>query len=331
MEWLQRELGVVQVARRGTMIDELDFPAEALREALSNALIHRSLSPTSESTTIAVRVTPATVEITSPGGVHPGVDPYRLGLSPLSTPRNYTLVRLCGQITSPRGIRLVEAQASGIARADRACRTAGTAPLLFAVGPAQFSAVALRGRLEIGEAARRWPAVSSDTDRQRLVAFLERRDEVQAQDVSTVFFKTPLDTVLAARLLTPSVIEHVVPILDDLVGARVLREVPGYDRVAWTLAERHDQRTGTGDGLPTVIARRTDNVRVLLEALAVDAVGELQPRDVNLGLSTRGTRDVFQRALKAGLIEPTTAGLHDPTRSYRLTDLGQRQLGRPRR
>ena len=88
MEWLERELGLVQVSRRGTMFDELDFPSEALREAVSNALIHRSLSPTSESTTISVRVSPSTVEITSPGGVHPGVDPNQLGLSPLSTPRN---------------------------------------------------------------------------------------------------------------------------------------------------------------------------------------------------------------------------------------------------
>lgn len=326
MEWLGQELGVVQVSRRGAMFDELDFPSEALREAVSNALIHRSLSPTSESTTISVRVSPSTVEITSPGGVHPGVDPNQLGLSPLSTPRNYALVRLCGQMTSPRGIRLVEAQASGIARADRACRNAGTAPLLFAVGPARFSAIALRGRLDVGEVADRWPSIETGTDQHRLVAFLERRQAVQDQDVSTVFFNTPLDTVLAARLLTPSVIEHVVPILDNLVSARVLREVPRYDRVAWTLAERSEEQPPGTVRRSTTQARRKDNVRVLLESLAAEPLGELQPRDLDLGLSTRGTRDVFQRAIKAGLIESTTDSLHDPTRAYRLTDLGRRQL-----
>jgi hypothetical protein len=50
------------------------------------------------------------------------------------------------QMTRPRSIRLVEAQASGIARADRACRNAGTAPLLFAIGPSRFSTIALRGQ-----------------------------------------------------------------------------------------------------------------------------------------------------------------------------------------
>jgi predicted HTH transcriptional regulator len=326
MEWLERELGVVQVSRRGEIVDELDFPSEALREALSNALIHRSLSPTSASTTIAVRVTPATVEITSPGGVHPGVDPHQLGLSSLSTPRNYALVRLGGQMTSPRGIRLVEAQASGIARADRACRKAGTAPLLFAVGPARFSAIALRGQLDVGEAAQRWPDIGDDTDRHRVVAFLERREAVQRQDFSTVFFNTPLDTVLAARLLAPAVIEHVIPTLDALVGARVLREVPRYERVAWALAERPKPSAPTD---PTS-ARRTDNVRVLLQRIASEPDGELQPRDVDLGLSVRGTRDVFQRAIKAGLIESTTDSLHDPTRAYRLTDQGRRQATRQR-
>jgi predicted HTH transcriptional regulator len=331
MEWLERELGVVQVSRRGMMADELDFPAEALREALSNALIHRSLSPTADSTTIAVRVTAATVEITSPGGVHPGVDPNQLGLSALSTPRNYALVRMCGQMTSPRGIRLVESQASGIARADRACRKAGTAPLLFAVGPARFSAIALRGRLDVSEVANRWPGLGTDTDQHRLVAFLERREAVQEQDVSTVFFNTPLDTVLAARLLTPCVTEHVVPILDALVGARILREVPRYDRVTWALAEGHGDQLGVKASPVEPAApaeRRVNKVRVLLQSLAADPFGELQPRDVDLGISARGVRDVFQRAIKAGLIESTTDSLHDPTRAYRLTDLGRRQLTR---
>ena len=184
----------------------------------------------------------------------------------MSTPRNYVLVRMCGQMTSPRGIRLVEAQASGIARADRACRKAGTAPLLFSVGPARFSAIALRGQLNIGEVADRWPTTGADTDKHRLVAFLERHAAVQQQGFSTVFFNTPLDTVLAARLLTPSVVEHVIPILDSMVGTRVLREVPRYDRVAWALAERSEEQEVETVGRTTTPARRTDNVRALLES-----------------------------------------------------------------
>jgi hypothetical protein len=42
---LQRELGAVQVVRDGHVLDETDVPLEVLREAVSNALTHRSLSP----------------------------------------------------------------------------------------------------------------------------------------------------------------------------------------------------------------------------------------------------------------------------------------------
>ena len=68
-----------------------------------------------------------------------------------------------------------------------------------------------------------------------------------------MFFNTPLDTVLAARLLTPLVIEHVIPILDSLVGMRVLREIPRYDRVSW--AGRQCTPIRTPDDNATFISR----------------------------------------------------------------------------
>ena len=104
-----------------------------------------------------------------------------------------------------------------------------------------------------------------------------------------------------------------------------MREVRGYERLSWILADR---AAPTLEGAPTAATKRVDTVGMLLEMLGASPYGELQPRDVNLGLSERGTRVVFQRATKAGLIEPTTEALHDPTRSYRLTAAGRRELAR---
>ena len=277
------------------MVDELDFPSEALREAVSNALIHRSLSTTSESTTIAIRVTPATVEITSPGGVHPGVDPNQLGLSPLSTPRNDALVRMCGQLTSPHGIRLSKPKHPGLQERTVPAGTPGQRRCFSRLVQRDFRqlpcvVVSTSVKSRIGG-----PAPEPTPTGRRLVAFLERREAVQQQDVSTVFFNTPLDAVLAARLLTPNLIEHVVPILGGLVGTRVLREVPRYDRVAWALAERLDEQPPVTTAMAPTRPRRTDSVQVLLEALAADRLGELQPRDIDLGLSPRGKRRVSSR------------------------------------
>ena len=103
LQWLKNELGVVQVARNGHLFDEADVPLEALREIIANALTHRSLSPAMENTSVSIHVTAATVSVFSPGGLALGVDPQRLGLVTMPTPRNYALVRLCGQLTTPTG------------------------------------------------------------------------------------------------------------------------------------------------------------------------------------------------------------------------------------
>lgn len=323
LDWLDDQMGLVQVSRQGRLVDELDYPRAALREAISNALMHRSLSPSAESTSIAVRVTDAAVTITNPGGLHPGVDPRRLGLSPLSTPRNYALVHLCGQLTSPQGALLVEAQASGIARADRLCREAGVAPLVFAVQPAMFTAVAIRGRLDLSRTGNDWPAIGTDPDALRVVAFLDRLERLRSEDLSSVAYEVILDATTAARLLTPVVPEQTISLLERLATARVLRLAPQFERLAWALANRTEPSAQTR---PSVA--RTDAVAALLKAIAATTDGQLRPRDARLDVAERAMRNAFKRAADAGLIEATTDGLHDPNRAYRLTENGRRQLSR---
>ena len=332
--WLDKEMGTVQVARDGNLFDELDFPREALREALSNALMHRSLSQATEATSISVRLTDDTVAVISPGGLHPGLDPRQLGLTPLSTPRNYTLVRLCGRVTTPAGARLVEAQASGIARSDRLCRQANTAPLLLVVRPAQFTAFALRGRLDDKAVAARRPRLAKLPNALRIVSFLSRLQEVRDQDPSSLLHEVSLDAVLTARLLAPSLPEHVTAMLDELVEAKVLVSRPRFDRVTWELAapaelaqKRRPVRKAAPEPAARISSRRRESVAALLRAVAASPTGELRPRDASIGLADRALRATFSAAERAGLIEATTASVHSPNRAYRLTDLGRRQLG----
>jgi ATP-dependent DNA helicase RecG len=323
LDWLDEQMGLVQVSRQGRLVDELDYPRAALREAISNALMHRSLSPSAESTSIAVRVTDAAVTITNPGGLHPGVDPRRLGLSPLSTPRNYALVHLCGQLTSPQGALLVEAQASGIARADRLCRDAGVAPLVFAVQPAMFSAIAIRGRLDLSRTANDWPSIGADADALRVVAFLDRLERLRSEDLSSVAYEVILDATTAARLLIPVLPEQTISLLEKLAAAHVLRLAPQFERLAWALADRTEP---SAHKQPSVA--RTDAVAALLKAIAATDDGQLRPRDAQLGVADRAMRNAFKRAVDVGLIAATTDGLHDPNRAYRLTENGHRQLTR---
>src|SRR5918999_627383 len=140
------------VGRDGQVYDELDVPAEALREIIANALLHRSLTEAQSASSVVVTVNPLAVTVQSPGGLHVATDLSELGLSPLSQVRNLTLVRLCQYLRTPRGARIVENQASGIRAADEACRQAGTPPALFFDFPARFDVVLIRHPIDVAAA-----------------------------------------------------------------------------------------------------------------------------------------------------------------------------------
>ena len=154
MARLARDLPTIQIERDGAVVDDSDVPRTALRELISNALVHRSFTDSQLTASITVDVFDEAVAITSPGGIHVGTDPATLGM--LGAPagvRNLTLIRIAEQMTTPSGGRIVEQQNMGIQAADVACRRAGAMPALFADLPTAFQATLLRGALDVETAA----------------------------------------------------------------------------------------------------------------------------------------------------------------------------------
>lgn len=96
---------MVQLARRGQLLDELDVPREALREVISNALIHRSLAEGQRDSSVLVEVADEAVLVTSPGSLHVSADSATLGLAPIAGVRNLSLVRQSEQLRTPSGAR----------------------------------------------------------------------------------------------------------------------------------------------------------------------------------------------------------------------------------
>lgn len=334
LRWISRSLGPVQVRRDATLVDELDYPAGSLRELVSNALVHRSFRSADEATTISVVVSDLIV-ITNSGGVHPGVEPGLLGLSPLSTPRNYTLVRLCEKITTPEGTRIVESMASGIPRADRLCREAGCLPPLFIVGPALFTAVCVRGRLDLVGAAQAWPAVGTNTDKLRILAAIIRLSELTNADPNSILHNVRIDTALAARIIGTTVMEHAAVILNALQIDGALIEKPGFQQPHWELntEARALIEPGMTDTTTVIYAGKKkrpqhETIGLLLRQLADEPSGELARSDFKLGIAQRALANVLNAALDRNLIESTSPNLHDPRRKYRLTQNGRRQLAR---
>lgn len=108
----------------GRVFDVAEYPLEAVREIVSNALVHRDLDAWSEGLAIEIRHVRDRLVVTNPGGLY-GITVDRLGRDHLTSARNGSLVMLGQNVrTSERGARVIEALATGIPTMLRALKSA---------------------------------------------------------------------------------------------------------------------------------------------------------------------------------------------------------------
>lgn len=132
---LQVRETLVQLARtirRGTVIAPgggastvYDYPLEALREALVNAVVHRDLGQYSLGTQVQVEVYPDRITVRNPGGLFGAIRVDSLGQAGLSSARNSLLLKLLEDAEIPgEGRTVCENRASGIRTMVRAMSAA---------------------------------------------------------------------------------------------------------------------------------------------------------------------------------------------------------------
>jgi ATP-dependent DNA helicase RecG len=327
MNRLQRDLPAAQVQRGGRLVDEHEVPLEALREIVANALMHRSLTASRESASVAIEVSEAAVVITSPGGLHVAAEPSQLGLSPLSSVRNLALVRICEQLRTPIGDRIVENQASGIKAADVACRGAGTMPPLFVDQPTSFQVYLLRGALDVGAARRALTdaGMADDADANRIVAAALRLQDARQEEAGSPLARIALDARFAARLLSPCSLADAGSVLRRLEDAGVLSRRRSRRDPSWVI--RTDPAVSTRhDGRRRRAGRDREKVDAVVLALAGSDDGELGRAAIGLIIdrsSSKTVVDWINAAIDAGFVEPTRENPYDPRRAYRLTGQGR--------
>ncbi len=330
---LRKDLDPVQVVRDGSVFDALPIPAEALREVLSNALVHRSFAPGLVDRPVLVEVGDDAVAVTSPGNLALSADPELLGLAPVSGVRNYALVRIGELLRTPSGARIVENQTSGIEAADRACRAEGTMPALFVDRPDSFQVLLARGVVDLRRArdASSGFSLPRPEDSARLLAVATRLGELR--DAFPELAAIPFDAVLAARSLAPCTLEAAAVRLDELEHAGLLRRLAARRRPVWVLPAPADRGQPTPSSGSARGARRgpfhPDRVLDLLAAIHAAPGAELGARGIGeaLGVTSPDTRNKWiGRARDRGLIEATKTSPFDPTGGYRLTAQGRRAL-----
>ena len=130
MQRNMRRRSVVEDAGRQ---DIWDYPTEAIREIVANALMHRDYHPTAQGTQVRISLYPDRFEVASPGGLH-GIhaghtDVAQLIDSSISSTRNALLARLLEDVVIPGAGRPVcENRGSGLRAAVQALDGMGMEP-----------------------------------------------------------------------------------------------------------------------------------------------------------------------------------------------------------
>ncbi|UQU66012.1 putative DNA binding domain-containing protein [Couchioplanes caeruleus] len=138
--------------------DVYDYPAEAVREAVANALLHRDYSPYSRGAPVQITLYADRLVVANPGGLFGAVTTDDLGGEGVTSTRNSVLAKLLQDVRLPESGRMVcENRASGIPTMLRELRRIGSPPPEFHSRITRFKVVMPRHAL-LGDETMRWIA-----------------------------------------------------------------------------------------------------------------------------------------------------------------------------
>ena len=112
------------VSEDGSVREQWEYPLEAFRELVANALVHRDLDEWSRGEAVEVRLSDGRLRVTNPGGLY-GITVDRLGVRGTTSARNGRLLEICKYARTSDDARVVETLASGIPRVVDLMRTNG--------------------------------------------------------------------------------------------------------------------------------------------------------------------------------------------------------------
>jgi ATP-dependent DNA helicase RecG len=187
LDWARKVLTRdVVAADAGAVRDRWQYPLEAFRELVGNALVHRDLSSWSEGQAVEVRLWPDRLVVTSPGGLY-GITRDRLGREGRTSARNARLIEVCRYARASDGSRVVETLAQGIPRVLHTLHADGLPEPIFHDTGVSFAVVLRSGgpRDAAGE-----PILTNETQT-RVWAALERGPQTAAALSETTGLNQP--------------------------------------------------------------------------------------------------------------------------------------------
>jgi ATP-dependent DNA helicase RecG len=176
---------VARNTRNGAIIegafrkDVPDYPVAAVREALSNALMHRDYSPAARGSQVQVNLYADRLEILNPGGLFGAVTVRTLGQEGVSASRNQWLSNILETTPYPDGGYVVENRGTGYREIEDQLESALMSPPHPKDTIAYFSLTMDKRRITASELS----SQSSENVDQAILDALRKRHSVSAKDL----------------------------------------------------------------------------------------------------------------------------------------------------
>lgn len=306
---MKRRSVVVGIGRE----DRWEYPEEAVREVIANALMHRDYHPLARGTQVRVELYPDRLEVSSPGGLYGPVARDDLLAESISSSRNAVLAKLLEDVEVPdTGRTVCENRGTGLLVAAASLRQAGIEPPELQDLVREFRVV-IRNHGLLDEEALSWLATidtSSLNDRQRLgLAFVRRHSTITNQQYRTL---TGSDSLSATRELTGMAAEGLLEKTSDRRWAQ------------WHLAGGSRPRAGQPvlpfeDGRQA--SRRRDR-RPELRGLLSEGPRSSKDLAASLGMTKEGVLRWLRRMEADGEVTPTASSRQSRANLWRLVPDG---------
>jgi ATP-dependent DNA helicase RecG len=194
LAWARRNVTPLTLAN-GQQLEISDFPESAIREALSNALLHRDFQVPGS---VQIEHSPTTFVVSSPGPLVGSVTSENI-LTHVSTPRNPTLAK------AARLLRMAEETGRGIDRMFREMARIGHDLPVIDEGPDVVRVVLSGGAPQtsiVRYVAQLPTEEQEDTDAMLVLFTLCRQRTVSASEIASVLQKRPAEAEIVLRRLS---------------------------------------------------------------------------------------------------------------------------------
>lgn len=298
LSWVQRNSGTrVVFGQDGHGRDRPEYPAEAVRELLGNALVHRDLGEHALGLAIGLRLEEENLLISNPGGLF-GISRDRLGQEGVTSARNGRLIRICQNVRLDGEQRVCEALATGIPTVLRALRGAQMTPPGFFDQGIGFAVTvpnhALLAPDDLEWLADLGPRSVGMTDIQRHALALMRGGRTWTNGSFRRMF--PMDSTDARKELG-GLVDRGFVVADGDRGQRIYRIAP---------TATDEEAGGRGAGNRRIVSAHLQLAEMSLQELAAAT-----------GLTRRQVGYAVERLRETGAVEIGEGGRGRPT-TYRV-------------